>query len=284
MSNPAEAQQLDTHTAELPALTSVALWRLMLVPTWNPCLPLHHVVSSFGGISITETMSPTWKRPGTSIAACNEARRNTRDNVWATASMPIPRHPPVSNQTMRWWSCCIIQCPAAQEETILKAVGSLPKGTEVFWLNCRQEEAGMAWNTGKYSQAAELIFTTCPAYVYIGIDICLLVSFHRKKLRGSLCSSQSDQDMLFLTSKPRGEVVWLYRKDQGHDQPKWPRRPSRLCEALLVPIEDATLQQFQGNRCSGGGRGTTHLQRCAVQTMQGLLLLRTGLEHTAGSV
>lgn len=27
--------------------------------TWNPCLPLHHVVSSLGGMSITDTMSPT---------------------------------------------------------------------------------------------------------------------------------------------------------------------------------------------------------------------------------
>lgn len=27
--------------------------------TWKPCLPLHHVVSSFGGMSITDTMSPT---------------------------------------------------------------------------------------------------------------------------------------------------------------------------------------------------------------------------------
>lgn len=27
--------------------------------TWKPCLPLHHVVSSLGGMSITDTMSPT---------------------------------------------------------------------------------------------------------------------------------------------------------------------------------------------------------------------------------
>lgn len=61
------------HAAEFPAFIWVALSRAMLVPTWNPCLPLHHVVSSFGGISITDTMSPTCKRWATSIRACEES-------------------------------------------------------------------------------------------------------------------------------------------------------------------------------------------------------------------
>lgn len=34
----------------------------LLVPTWKPCFPLHHEVSSFGGMSMTDTMSPTCKR------------------------------------------------------------------------------------------------------------------------------------------------------------------------------------------------------------------------------
>lgn len=42
-------------------LEPVVLTKLIVGPTWNPCFPLHQVVSSFGGISITETISPTWK-------------------------------------------------------------------------------------------------------------------------------------------------------------------------------------------------------------------------------
>lgn len=40
--------------------------------TWKPCLPLHQVVSSFGGMSITETMSPT----------CTEQQTRRRSTLW----------------------------------------------------------------------------------------------------------------------------------------------------------------------------------------------------------
>lgn len=36
--------------------------RSYAVLTWKPCLPLHQVVSSFGGMSITDTMSPTCRK------------------------------------------------------------------------------------------------------------------------------------------------------------------------------------------------------------------------------
>lgn len=34
----------------------------VMLCTWKPCLPLHQVVSSFGGMSITDTMSPTCRK------------------------------------------------------------------------------------------------------------------------------------------------------------------------------------------------------------------------------
>ncbi len=32
------------------------------ISTWNPCFPLHHVVSSLGGMSMTDKISPTFRK------------------------------------------------------------------------------------------------------------------------------------------------------------------------------------------------------------------------------
>lgn len=44
--------------------------------TWKPCLPLHHVVSSLGGMSITDTMSPTCREQH------KEERQEDKTYVW----------------------------------------------------------------------------------------------------------------------------------------------------------------------------------------------------------
>lgn len=46
--------------AQCPSPTCPALARL----TWKPRLPRHQLRSSVGGMSITETMSPTWEWVG----------------------------------------------------------------------------------------------------------------------------------------------------------------------------------------------------------------------------
>lgn len=60
----------------------------MLVSTWKPCLPLHHVVSSFGGISITDTMSPTCKRMATSITACS-SQHSSNNCIFQHCKKPV---------------------------------------------------------------------------------------------------------------------------------------------------------------------------------------------------
>lgn len=85
---------------------------------------------------------------------------------------------------------------------------------------------------GKYSQVAELIFTTCPTYAYVGIDMCRLVSFHSKKLRAPFVGHKLPKTCFSeLENERRGGVV--LQQQEG----KRPRRPKWLSEALLIPIK-----------------------------------------------
>lgn len=134
----------------------------MLVPTWKPCLPLHHEVSSFGGMSMTDTMSPTCKRLTASVPARRRAQFHNH-------SLSTAR----SCKTLEQLHICLGKAklgggrvPGLSSTQLFlrkkaqRAAGSLAWGAEGLWLNCSDGVKHLK----KSSQVADLIiyYLPCP--------------------------------------------------------------------------------------------------------------------------
>lgn len=110
LSHPGQAEQLqDKPWGSCPYSSPTAVAEL--VPTWNPCFPLHHEVSSFGGMSMTDTMSPTCK----TVTASATARRRAQlqqpqsEQCKKLQNPGAAAHLPWQSQAVTWKSLWIIQ-------------------------------------------------------------------------------------------------------------------------------------------------------------------------------